>query len=335
MLRTAPDSAARLKISCLPGHGVRHRLRVPEVALEDAHAAGLERVGAGRVLRARRRDDRHHLSLGHQAVGQVDADEPQPPDDERSRCRAHFCALRATHRQWRCASDWSRSSDSMAKSRCEQFFDAGFVGIQPAGQQAVAYRARPTDPGNTGSTSEPRRRLQRLLDRRRFGMHGRKDEPPAGPEPARHLRQERRLQRGVLGEHANRVDEIETGGAEILTEQVTVHERNVRDRDLVLVHRMPRPLEHRGRRIERRRGFARRAARRSSARSRTRDPARRSASRTGRRRSRRHDDKRCVRCTAIAAGRRAIDTARRRPRRRATRPSRPTASLSFAPRRVT
>ena len=59
-------------------------------------------------------------------------------------------------------------------------------------------------------------------------MHGRKDQPPCRSEPTRNLRQERRLQRRVLRQHANRVDEIEAVGTEILAEQVTVHERHVR-----------------------------------------------------------------------------------------------------------
>ncbi len=54
MLRTAPDSPARLNTTCCPATAAWHRRRVAQIAFDDADAARLDFVGRARVALERR-----------------------------------------------------------------------------------------------------------------------------------------------------------------------------------------------------------------------------------------------------------------------------------------
>ena len=65
---------------------------------------------------ARARHNRNASPKLSKALAEIHPDEAKAADDERSPVReeAHETPFLATHKQWRCASDSKRSSDSMS-----------------------------------------------------------------------------------------------------------------------------------------------------------------------------------------------------------------------------
>ena len=116
-------------------------------------------------------------------------------------------SLRATQRQCRCASDSKRSRVSIANPPASS----------SRTRRSSAYSPRASSRSRNGV--HRRRQLRRdagdapqqgLGHGRRLGMHRRECETAARPQPALHARRRRESSSGdVLGEHANRVHEIE------------------------------------------------------------------------------------------------------------------------------
>src|SRR6185295_11195747 len=87
-------------------------------AFDDASAA---RLGVGRgsqVALDGTCGDGHASTERPEAFTQIDADEPEPTDDENAPLLegVHGALLRATHQQCWCASDSKRRSDSIANA---------------------------------------------------------------------------------------------------------------------------------------------------------------------------------------------------------------------------
>ena len=213
MLRTAPDCPARLKTTCCPRHGRRHRVRVAQIAFDDADAARLDgrrraprgaRATASRPSRARRRAARRSR--------QVDADEAEAADDEHARDRdsCSRVAFRATHRQCRCASD-SHALERLDRERRGRAAPARAsrrrTARRPAAARAAARRAAPAATG-----ANRRRRGAAPSVRGTDGDSGctvvNANRPPGLSQRAT-LADDALVERRVLGEHADRVDEIE------------------------------------------------------------------------------------------------------------------------------
>ena len=168
--------------------------------------------------------------------------------------------------------------------------------------------------------------------RRRLRMHRREREPAARLQPRGDTRSTTVASNGdVLGEHADRVDEIEPARLEVVREAGRLRS-GVTDSggDAIGVERMraPRPASAATRRCRPARG--RRRARRNSGRCRSRDRARRSAARTARRRAASQSANTPARLARRQTRRRARGTGARTPRRRATRPAAPMTRASTA-----
>ena len=85
-----------------------------------------------------------------------------------------------------------------------------------------------TGAGATAASERPTRRFEGLRNRRRLRMHGREREAAVRFQPSRHVRDDRGVERHVLGEHADRVDEIEPRRRELVAEEVAFDERRRR-----------------------------------------------------------------------------------------------------------
>ncbi len=261
MLRTAPDCPDRLKIS-LPAGDVRldqsRSRRSPSTISTPLRSNVVGLAGVRARVRRQHRDAARQV--GEHASSGCTPMKPRPPITSTGRdpadcptaCWPSCAFLRATQRPCRCTSDRNRSSDSIAKRPREH---ARLI-QRSSPYMPPAIRRSCSAPANAAGASGSTRRGQAVAASVR-GTSAIRDATvvKANRPPGFSQRQTRStiaaIERHVLGEHADRIDQIEAAPPRTrASPDRPATSRDRRAADAIGVDRMARFVEHRRRRVE-------------------------------------------------------------------------------------